>query len=237
MEARMLEERLSRFFTALILGGSVFFAGPALAADPTLDECASANEDATALQKRGALLSTREKLTLCTNAVCPRLVRDDCAVRLTALEASIPTIVLGAREGANDVTAVTVTMDGKPLTSTLDGKPIELDPGPHAFTFAYGAYGAQTQELVIREGEKARMLTVTFGETPKPVVMSPFLAVPPREEEKKSSFTPWIIGGSVVIVATLIVVGVVALAGSSGETTRREAPPGSIGGINLASFR
>ena len=242
MEARLQARGLK---TAVLLA-ALTIAGSARAAEPARDECISANEDADTLRKKGSLQSAREKLTLCTHAVCPRLVRDDCATRLSDLETAVPTVVLSAREGAKDVTAVTVTIDGKPLATTLDGKPIDLDPGVHTFTFRYAAYPEQTQQLLIREGEKNRGVGATFGEAAAPpapsVLYVPGPTVDRKDQEKKKDTTPWVIGGASVILVGLLTVVIIAIATSGDDKAPttvlgKPAGDGSLGGLRLMSFR
>ncbi|MBX3229070.1 MAG: PEGA domain-containing protein [Labilithrix sp.] len=147
--------------TILLVGRS------ARAANPTKAQCISANEEGDALKKRGSLRAARASFLKCTNAACPRLVRDDCNLRVTELEAAIPTITFTARDGAQDTTAVSVSMDGESLAKEVDGKPISVDPGEHTFTFVLAGSPPQTEKLVLREGEKNRQVLIQFGEAPK----------------------------------------------------------------------
>lgn len=155
------------FVTVVTLAVLVLLARPARAAAPTKQSCISANEEAEKLKKKGALRASRASLLLCANAACPRIVRDDCAARITELDNVMPTITFTARDGAADTTAVSVTMDGEVLAKTVDGKPIDVDPGEHTFTFSLAGQPPQTQKLVVREGEKNRHHTIQFGEAPK----------------------------------------------------------------------
>lgn len=154
----------------IALGTLLVFSRAARAADPTKDQCISANEDADALRKRGSLRAARISLLTCVNPACPRLVRDDCNLRINELDAAIPTLAFTARENATDTTTVSVSMDGKPLVEQIDGKPVPVDPGEHSFTFFLKGYPPQTQKLVIREGEKNRAVPIQFGEAPKNLV-------------------------------------------------------------------
>jgi hypothetical protein len=52
------------------------------------------------------------------------MVRDDCTRRLDELDKAQPTIVFEAKDGAGrDLTAVQVTVDGKPLVESLTARP------------------------------------------------------------------------------------------------------------------
>ncbi|MFO0740410.1 MAG: PEGA domain-containing protein [Labilithrix sp.] len=161
------------FAIVLALSTLLLVARSARAADPTKEQCVSANEDADALRKRGALRAARTSLLTCVSPSCPRLVRDDCNLRINELDVAIPTIAFTARENTTDTTAVSISMDGQPLVNTIDGKPVAVDPGEHTFTFFLEGYPPQTQKLVIREGEKARGVQIQFGEAPKLVEARP----------------------------------------------------------------
>jgi hypothetical protein len=72
-------------------------------------------------------------------------------------------LLLGVKdENGADLLDVTVTLDGVPLDSRLRGTAIDVDPGPHVFTFdASGRIGAKKQVLVM-EGERQRRETVVL---------------------------------------------------------------------------
>jgi len=102
----------------------VFFAASVASAAPTRDECLKASEDAQLLRIKTQLVAAREKLLVCSNDACPKLVKKDCSDWLDEVDHAMPTIVLGARDpdGA-DLVDVHVTLDGNPLADRLDGKP------------------------------------------------------------------------------------------------------------------
>jgi hypothetical protein len=91
-------------------------------------------------------------------AVCDRL--------LNTVEASLPTVILGARDSAgNDLVAVRVRVDGGIVAEAMDGKAVPIDPGPHTLRFEREGGEAIEQTLVVREAEKNRSVVVTFGLT------------------------------------------------------------------------
>jgi hypothetical protein len=49
------------------------------------------------------------------------------------------------------------------LTDHLDGTPLNVDPGPHAFTFDVPDGAAVTERLLVQEGEVARHERVVIG--------------------------------------------------------------------------
>src|SRR6185369_11120608 len=83
--------------------------------------CLEASDKAQQLRDDGKLKAAREQMLICARDACPEAVRKDCSGLLTALEASMPSIVLGAQDAnRKDVINVQVSLDGKPLVSSLD---------------------------------------------------------------------------------------------------------------------
>jgi hypothetical protein len=142
-------------------------------ADLTKVECADEDARGQALRREGKLAAARHAISACADPSCPALVRDDCASQLDALDRVQPTIAFQVKDqGGSDLTSVTVTVDGVPLTTTLEGKPFELDPGRHVFVFSAPPHPTVSRSLVLTEGEKGRLehivldnagATSTFG--------------------------------------------------------------------------
>jgi len=157
----------------LLVAALVGMAPPALADDAA---CIAASESAIPLRKQGKLHDAIKQLAVCAAAACPAEVNADCAQRIAALKAAMPTLILGARDGAgNDLTAVTVSLGGTPLPGALDGRALELDPGEHTFRFELAGQPPVEKKLVLREGEKDRHETVVLG---PPVTVPAIPAVP-----------------------------------------------------------
>jgi hypothetical protein len=166
-------------------------------------ECSGAAEKTQRLRSEGKLREAREQALICARAQCPGVIRKDCEPWLSEIDAALPTIVVGAKDGGKDVIDVKVSIDGTQVATVLEGKAIPINPGSH--TFKYEREGSETVEekVVIREGEKARQVTVVF---PSKIVM--------KDEPKKNLYDrgadekPG--GGSIV---PGVIVGVLGLAG------------------------
>ena len=105
-------------------------------AETNKERCVNANADAQALRQDNKLTAAREQLALCVDPACPAIVREDCAKRLDDLERAQPTIVFDVKDSSgSDMSAVTVTVDGKPLAERLVGTALKVDPGEHVFLF------------------------------------------------------------------------------------------------------
>ncbi len=157
-----------------VRGASVLVTG-ALALAPTgaraltKDECVDANTRAQSLRREGKLSAARKELTLCIDAHCPGIVRDDCTQRLDELERAQPTIVFDAKSAVgDDVVLVRVAVDGLRLADVLDGRALAVDPGQHVFTFEVSGQAPTTLRFVLREGEKDRRERVVLVGTVEP---------------------------------------------------------------------
>jgi hypothetical protein len=156
-----------------ILIGVLGFAPSARADSPTKRECVAVSEAGQDLRVAGQLLEARVKFSACTSTSCPRPVREDCAQRLLELDHSLPTLVLAAKDPqGNDLLAVSVSLDDRPIRDRLDGTAIEVDPGEHRFHFEMDGKPPVDKTLVVREGEKNRVIEVVLG-TPLPPAPPP----------------------------------------------------------------
>ena len=152
----------------LACGATLLVPMPAPAAEPDKPadkvRCADAYKNAQVQRKNGALKRARESLLVCVSDRCPSVMQPDCTRWLTEVEAALPSVSFAAKgvDGA-DVTAVQVSIDGQLVTDTLDGKAIPLDPGSHALRFEYADEPPIEQNIIMREGEKARVVTVSWA--------------------------------------------------------------------------
>ncbi len=183
---------------------STLTAPPTHAADEK-QACVTASDEAQRLRDERKLTKAREQMVLCAREACPGIVRKDCLQWLSEVEASLPSVVLSARNAeGGDISSAKVTADGTMISDKLDGKSIFVDPGPHTFKFEVEGQPSVEQQAVIREGEKNRAITATFGTTPPEVNRSNPVTQAPNEPERKSApVAGYIIGG----------VGLVALGG------------------------
>jgi len=135
----------------------------AAAAEPSKQECVAANEAAQDLRRVAQLREARTQLARCVSISCPGPVREDCAQRLSEVDAAMPTLVLVAKDThGNDLSAVSVTMDGQPFAETLAGRALQVDPGEHRFVFEGAGLPPAEKVIVVREGDKNRQVAVVL---------------------------------------------------------------------------
>jgi hypothetical protein len=145
-------------------GAALLAPSGAVAADPTIAECLAANDKSISMRNEHKLLGARAQTLVCAASSCPAEIRKECERRIDLVNGSIPTVVFEAKDGnGNDLTAVTVKMDGALLAERLEGTAISLDPGAHTFVFDSAGQPQITKQLVLREGQKDRRETIQFG--------------------------------------------------------------------------
>jgi hypothetical protein len=161
----------------------------ARAADPSPDaaqQCIAGSERGQSERDEGKYRDARESFLQCARDVCPPVVLKMCTGWLREIDQMAPTVVFGARdEKGNDVADVTVSFDGMQIASRLDGRPIEVDSGEHVLRFERKHSVPVEERLILRTGEKARLVKVTLKSdtpveaTPTPDVVAPTPGVPP----------------------------------------------------------
>ncbi|MDP9036585.1 MAG: hypothetical protein M3O50_17420 [Myxococcota bacterium] len=178
----------------------------ARAAD-SVEACARAAEAVQLLRGQGKLNNAIGELRTCLRTVCPEVIRRDCAEWQVEVEASMPTVILSAHSVAgDDVVDAHASVDGRPFLDKLDGIARSLDPGLHRLRFEKQGSAPVEVEVVLREGEKRRLIPVTFapeatrevgksGPSREALVPRTLAPSPPSTESRPSSVLPWAFGG------------------------------------------
>lgn len=194
--------------TALVLAATEAPAAEAQSTDKT--SCADAYKSAQVQRKNGTLKRARESLLVCVSDRCPSMLQPDCTRWLTEVEAALPSLAFAAK-GADgrDLSAVKVTVDGQVLTEVLDGKSIPIDPGNHTLRFETLGEAPIDQSIVVREGEKSRVVSVSWAKAPEPDAAAGAAGAPVHT---KPPVAAWVFGG--IGVASLATFGVLALHGT-----------------------
>jgi hypothetical protein len=190
------------------------------AAADTKRACIDANEKAQVARKAGRLRDARAALVSCGADACPQAVRADCARMLVDVTASMPTLVVEARDAAGAETIeVRVLVDGALVAERLAGIEIDVDPGAHRLRFELRDGTSREQSLVLSEGDKRRRIAVDFSRDAHPGGDVPGSSAtsetPSATPASHGSALPWILGGLGVVAG--VVFGAFAIAGYSQE--------------------
>lgn len=188
---------------AILIASSFLLAeGVALADDKA--ECVAAYDKAQSDRKNSALRSAKAQLLVCSADRCPQVVKSQCADWMDEVDKGIPTVSFAVTdEGGKDLTDVKVSFDGEVIKESLDGKAVAVDPGPHTFHFESGDRKPLDVKLTVREGDKARVIEVSWkgeGGSPKSLPEQPPDGSKPQEGgTKKLSPAFWVLGGVGVV--------------------------------------
>ncbi len=193
----------------LLASSALLMTPPAQATAADKQICLAASDKGQSLKLQGKLRAAREQFLVCSRTECPAIVRQDCAQWVNDVVSALPSVVVGARDArGHDLFDVKVSMDGAVLTVKLDGKPVFVDPGAHTVRYerADGASPAVEEQVLVREGERNRSLTVNFsGPAPTtaavPSGAAPPAVTPPPTEQHRGSVSPlaYVMGGVGVI--------------------------------------
>jgi hypothetical protein len=186
-----------RFFSTLMLAWvTSSWLGVAKADEQTMT-CAQAYESAQEEKANGRLKDAIEHLKTCIAPSCAEFIREDCVRWMDQAESALPTVVFSVREAGEDLTEVEILCDDKPLTRKLDGKALPVDPGLRDFTFTVPGLAPMTRQVLIREGERSRIIKVEFSRSsvapPSPSANATTTAEP--EVRPKGRILPYALAG------------------------------------------
>lgn len=190
-------------------------ASPLSAYATDVQACLAASEKGQRARSAGKLREARDHFLVCGGEGCPGMVRRDCAQWQSEVIGILPSVVFGAKDKqGRDMFDVSVSMDGEVLVKKLDGKSVAVDPGPHTFKFDTAGLGPLVERALVKEGEKSRVITVSFAEggagsgdasTPP---HDPDRKPPPDGVEQRHTVWPWVvvgIGAATIVAGTVIV--------------------------------
>jgi len=191
--------KLARSVLAVGVLGSFALASTSSAADDKA-ACVDASLQGQTLRNAHKLLEARDQFRACAGQQCPAVVQTDCAAWLDAVEKSLPSVVVTAKDGKGADRADTkVTVDGVLLVTHLDGQAVSLDPGMHVFHFELGDGTSLDQSVLVREGEQNQRVAVVL--TRSIVAPPPTLPSGPAPGRSSSEGTSgwrtvgWVLGG------------------------------------------
>ena len=169
-------------------------------------ECMRAHEQAQVLRLDGNLMQSKNALKACSLEVCPAIVQRDCVRWLDEVSTQIPTVVFEAITQAGAAQRVTVKQGGQVLASELDGRPLAMNPGYYEFSFELPGQSPKFVAVLLKQGEKNRLVTVDFREPPNlSTANTAPAAAPPTPVAVSSRPTPtsvYVLGGLSLVGAS-----------------------------------
>ncbi|MGC4089093.1 MAG: hypothetical protein QM756_14660 [Polyangiaceae bacterium] len=141
MPKSALETSVKYTFGFGLLASSTLTTGLAAAQEAKPEDdvqlCATAFEQAQRFRNETKYIAANQEVLKCANPKCGDALFQECTKMYSELQAAMPTVVFGAREGSknDELFDVAVSVDGQPVVDQLDGKAIPIDPGNHMFKF------------------------------------------------------------------------------------------------------
>jgi hypothetical protein len=117
------------------------------------------------------------------DAQCPLPIRNECTSLYSTVEGRLPTLVFSVVDAnGNDVTNVRVSSADAQVANGLDGRPVAINPGLHELRFELPGGEILTKSVVVRQGEKDRIVAVKLPRT-EFGANAPAAAAEPRSEQ------------------------------------------------------
>lgn len=222
-----------RSFLSWAVGAALVAAALLRTSDARADtkSCVASHASAQREAKAGRLRLATQLFTACgADNECPEQLRTECAELLEKVRLTIPTVIFSVLdERGTDVSNVKVFSTDELITDGLDGRAIEMDPGKHRLRFLLPWGDVLSSDVLIREGEKNRLVEVrlekganaeaeaealpeTKPPSPPPPPENP---PPPRAEPAGPPVAAWVATG--VAATGLAVFGTFALLGQEHE--------------------
>lgn len=207
MNSRFARSGLSRAVMAAALtlfsASARAEAGDAAApAQPTRAECVQAHQSAQELKQNEQFLEAQEQLAICSSATCPGAIISDCGQWISELEQRTPSMVFDVQLDGKQAPGARLFVDGHAVSEW--SKAYKVNPGRHVVRAELDAFEPHEETVVLPEGQRLRLVAITF-DSPKPLVHSEPLSAPlPSVESKRP--TP---------VVTYALLGVAAAGGIS----------------------
>ncbi len=213
---------MRRASATLAFGSLLTISASALADDKS--DCLAAAASGQNFRDAHQLVEARDQFRVCARDVCPTVVQKDCLGWLDAVERSLPTVVVSAKDGdGNDLFDVRVLVDGVPKATKLDGHAMPMDPGSHAFHFELPNGTSFDRQVLVKEGSPNQDVSVVLGAPTKiaPVepLPQPIQSLPPLPVVTST----WNVVGYSIAGAGLAGLGLGALFGVLAITDRNQA--------------
>jgi hypothetical protein len=170
---------LRRFALAALVAGVAPLAFPS-SAHAGSKECIAAADEGQKLRDEGKLTTAREKFITCAAKACPNVIAKQCSQWLVDAEHDMPSLTFRALDDEGKETfAVKVVIDGVNVAQSIEARALSIDPGEHTIRFERADGKSIEEKVLVRPGEKNRMIELSFQPKAPPVVVTPKPVAPP----------------------------------------------------------
>jgi hypothetical protein len=159
---------------------------------------------------------------------------NDCTQWLAEVGSNLPSVVpLATDESGMNLPGVTLTIDGDGVARPVTGLAVDLDPGPHRFTFAKAGFDKTEIEALVAVGEQNKRVAVKLRKSAPTAVAAPVRDTVTPASVKTSSSPLKPIGiviaatGVATIAAGAIFGGLAIAKKSDAGCSGNICPPGS----------
>jgi hypothetical protein len=140
-------------------------------------ECIAAADEGQKLRDDGKLTEARERFITCAAKACPSVIAKQCSQWLTDADQNTPTVTFRALDDQGKETfTVKVSIDGAQVASTIEARALPINPGEHIVRFELADGRSLEDRVLLRPGEKNRMIELSFQ--PKTPVIAPSKTTP-----------------------------------------------------------
>lgn len=147
-------------------------------------ECVAAADEGQKLRDDGKLNAAREKFIACAAKACPGAVSKQCSQWLLEIEHDMPTLTFRALdEQGKETIDVKVVVDGGTVSQSIDAHALALDPGEHTVRYERPDGRAMEEKVMLRPGEKNRLIELSFQVKPPPVEPPKVVPLPAVEPD------------------------------------------------------
>ena len=175
-------------------------AAPMSTAAPVVDErsptqvCVESHGASQEARADKRFLDAKQNLLECSKAVCPGLIRGDCARWFDEMEALIPSIAVVVRRSGIDVDGAEILVDGATVSA---GREFDVDPGSHQIVVRMPGEEARTRTIQVSPGEQHRLVTIELPAlaSDRDIDVAPRAAVPMHRPVPTIT---WILGGATI---------------------------------------
>lgn len=158
-----LDQRCVKYVLVIVV--SIFALSISGAAYADAKSCVTTHATGQREARAGHLRLATQLFTQCgSDESCPSQLRQECAEFLQSVQQTVPTVIFSVLdEKGGDISAVKVFSTDELIIDGLDGRAIQIDPGKHRLRFLLPWGAVLSSDVLIREGEKNRIIQVKMA--------------------------------------------------------------------------